>query len=726
MTKWSPPEVNAGYRSTQKISEALEGISDVIENTVSRDGATPNHMLADFDMNGFRILNLPEPVDDTDVVRLIDLAALGGEDAGIVLWSNVLGKPAAFTPAPHTHVTSDIVNFQESIEDLIAGTLEAGANITITYNDTTGKVNIASGAGGGGGSVDWPDITNKPSTFAPSAHTQAASTITDLQEVVEDYIGSSILAGAGISVSYNDTTGKTTIASSGGGGGSSGAPDFVAVFGGIGDGATSNNTAFAAAEGSSYEYIWLPEGNFYTTNPLSYFNKHYIGPGKIFYGSGGGSVKGFARYKDDVDPDVLQGVEYGIGENLEFSDAEYRVVNAGTRKNFERYLVSGGAPNGYPTYFWAPVTPHFLRYVNQGGWSGFSGLTTSTITAGVSTSCTISGGVTGWQVGDEVGFTSAMDGLITETKVLTGVDTGTNTISWSGTLANTYASGSTVTHGYRTMNSAYLTILDHIGGGDAYVHAGRATVSYAALNSQTNFEHRATIGLFGGDMTIAAAGGYATGWENQISDTGVDGCAAGFVTSYARTVDTGNFGNFWIHDLAKMDGGGTGYAPFGTKPMDGIYVAALAAKVGLDFTRSAFSVAAVALPLEAKIALDAQIVAPGAGNGNGWVATTDGGMNIRGTSVSGTKTLELNNGSYRMRLQASGALTTNAALTVSGAGTFGGNIGSSGGYVHGAAGLYATQGQRIQLTAPGGNDTYFYFDGSNVILVKNGGVVATW
>lgn len=53
-------------------SAILEAFSD---NTISRNGSTPNHMLADFDMNSHRILNLPAPVSDTDVVRLEDLAA---------------------------------------------------------------------------------------------------------------------------------------------------------------------------------------------------------------------------------------------------------------------------------------------------------------------------------------------------------------------------------------------------------------------------------------------------------------------------------------------------------------------------------------------------------------------------------------------------------------------------------------------------------------------------
>lgn len=35
--------------------------------------------------------------------------------------------------------------------------------------------------GGGGGSTAWSDITGKPATFTPSAHTQAISTVTGLQ-----------------------------------------------------------------------------------------------------------------------------------------------------------------------------------------------------------------------------------------------------------------------------------------------------------------------------------------------------------------------------------------------------------------------------------------------------------------------------------------------------------------------------------------------------------------
>ncbi len=49
-------------------------IEAAMELTLSRNGATPNQMTANLDMNSFQILNIPAPVDDYDLVRLIDVA----------------------------------------------------------------------------------------------------------------------------------------------------------------------------------------------------------------------------------------------------------------------------------------------------------------------------------------------------------------------------------------------------------------------------------------------------------------------------------------------------------------------------------------------------------------------------------------------------------------------------------------------------------------------------
>lgn len=55
------------------LNDNSDTITNAMENTLSRDGTTPNTMEADLDMNSNRILNLPAAVEDTDPVRLIDV-----------------------------------------------------------------------------------------------------------------------------------------------------------------------------------------------------------------------------------------------------------------------------------------------------------------------------------------------------------------------------------------------------------------------------------------------------------------------------------------------------------------------------------------------------------------------------------------------------------------------------------------------------------------------------
>jgi hypothetical protein len=71
--------------------------------------------------------------------------------------------------------------------------------------------------GGGGGTVDWIDITGKPSTFPPSPHTHIAANITDFAEATDDRVATLLTAGANITLTYDDTAGTLTIAAPGGG-----------------------------------------------------------------------------------------------------------------------------------------------------------------------------------------------------------------------------------------------------------------------------------------------------------------------------------------------------------------------------------------------------------------------------------------------------------------------------------------------------------------------------
>lgn len=72
MTKVTLNKLKAGYSSSNALNHDFEMIEAGFERTLDRHGGPGNAMLAPLDMNSERILNLPEPVEPTDVVRLQD------------------------------------------------------------------------------------------------------------------------------------------------------------------------------------------------------------------------------------------------------------------------------------------------------------------------------------------------------------------------------------------------------------------------------------------------------------------------------------------------------------------------------------------------------------------------------------------------------------------------------------------------------------------------------
>ena len=77
------------------LNTELEKIATSQEDFVSRVGEAANQMESDFDMNSNKILNLPNPVDPTDVVRLKDLALSGGKSAITVNSVGLVGSVVA-------------------------------------------------------------------------------------------------------------------------------------------------------------------------------------------------------------------------------------------------------------------------------------------------------------------------------------------------------------------------------------------------------------------------------------------------------------------------------------------------------------------------------------------------------------------------------------------------------------------------------------------------------
>lgn len=116
------------------------------------------------------------------------------------------------TGNPHNVTKTDVGlgnvdNTSDATKNAATATL---TNKTISGSDNT-ITNIAQSS-----------VTNLVSDLAGKAsasHTHTASDVTDFNESVEDIIGAKVVAGTNVTVSYNDTTGETTIASTGGTGG---------------------------------------------------------------------------------------------------------------------------------------------------------------------------------------------------------------------------------------------------------------------------------------------------------------------------------------------------------------------------------------------------------------------------------------------------------------------------------------------------------------------------
>lgn len=95
MAKLTLQDIVSWFNAGPTITENNRLIEEAIENTISRDGASPNDMEANLDLGGYRIINLAAPVEDSDAARKIDLA----EVAQIVEldWDNVTNKPEVIT-----------------------------------------------------------------------------------------------------------------------------------------------------------------------------------------------------------------------------------------------------------------------------------------------------------------------------------------------------------------------------------------------------------------------------------------------------------------------------------------------------------------------------------------------------------------------------------------------------------------------------------------------------
>jgi hypothetical protein len=107
-----------------------------------------------------------------------------------------------------TQTVATISDFTSAVNALIAG-----GGTEVTWASVTGKPSFATVATSG----LYTDLLSIPSTFVPAAHTQTASTITDFTEAVDDRVAALLVAGANITLTYNDAANTLTVEADAGG-----------------------------------------------------------------------------------------------------------------------------------------------------------------------------------------------------------------------------------------------------------------------------------------------------------------------------------------------------------------------------------------------------------------------------------------------------------------------------------------------------------------------------
>jgi len=105
-----------------------------------------------------------------------------------------------------TQPASSISDLEEAVQDILGGAVEAGPNISVGYNDSTGKLVLSAT---GSLSVDWNTLVNRPTSFTPSGHTHSYGDIPGLSADLSALQSGKAGTGAN-TFTGNQTVSKTT------------------------------------------------------------------------------------------------------------------------------------------------------------------------------------------------------------------------------------------------------------------------------------------------------------------------------------------------------------------------------------------------------------------------------------------------------------------------------------------------------------------------------------
>lgn len=131
-------------------------------------------------------------------------------------WTEITSKPSTFAPSAHTHIISDVTNLQSALDgkaavshthttSQISDSTTVGRSVLTAADAAAARTAIGAGtsdliigttsttAKAGDYVPSWSEITSKPSTFTPSAHTHVIADVTNLQTTLDSKANSSLV-----------------------------------------------------------------------------------------------------------------------------------------------------------------------------------------------------------------------------------------------------------------------------------------------------------------------------------------------------------------------------------------------------------------------------------------------------------------------------------------------------------------------------------------------------
>ena len=153
MAKLTLTDITSGYQSPSTINDNNAAIEAALENTLSRDGTSPNTMSAPLDMNSQAINNLPDAVSNQQPITLSQAASLASvdvslsrENVGAVLYPRTTDEiSAAITPTYFYYPEGNVLRYGAVGDDSTDSTTAIQNAIDVMEQKGGGDVVVPAG-----------------------------------------------------------------------------------------------------------------------------------------------------------------------------------------------------------------------------------------------------------------------------------------------------------------------------------------------------------------------------------------------------------------------------------------------------------------------------------------------------------------------------------------------------------------------------------------------------